>query len=96
MGERPTNPELIEYLASTFVKDGMSIKKLHKAIMLSSVYQLGSQNDETNFAKDSGNRSYWRFNRRRLDAEELRDSVLSISGNLDPHWVGLRRPQSGI
>jgi hypothetical protein len=61
----------------------MSIKKLHKAIMLSSVYQLGSQNDETSFAKDSGNRSYWRFNRRRLDAEELRDSVLSISGNLD-------------
>jgi len=88
MGERPTNPELLEYLASTFVKDGMSVKKLHKAIMLSSVYQLGSQNDETNFAKDSGNRSYWRFNRRRLDAEELRDSVLSISGNLDPALGG--------
>jgi len=88
MGERPTNPELLEYLASTFVKDGMSIKKLHKAIMLSSVYQLGSQNDEANYAKDSGNRLYWRFNRRRLDAEELRDSILSVSGNLDPALGG--------
>jgi hypothetical protein len=88
MGERPTNPELLEYLAGTFVKDGMSIKKLHKAIMLSSVYQLGSQNDEANYAKDSGNRFYWRFNRRRLDAEELRDSILSVSGNLDPALGG--------
>ncbi|HEY4361224.1 MAG TPA: PSD1 and planctomycete cytochrome C domain-containing protein [Bryobacteraceae bacterium] len=83
MGERPSNPELLEYLASTFVKDGMSIKKLHREIMLSSVYQLSTQNDEASYAKDSGNRSYWRFNRRRLDAEELRDSVLTVAGNLD-------------
>jgi truncated hemoglobin YjbI len=83
MGERPTNPELLEYLTSTFVKNGMSIKKLTREIMLSSVYQLSTQNDEANFAKDSGNRMYWRFNRRRMDAEELRDSVLSVSGNLD-------------
>jgi nitroreductase len=61
----------------------MSIKKLHREIMLSSVYQLSTQNDEASYAKDSGNRSYWRFNRRRLDAEELRDSVLSVAGNLD-------------
>jgi hypothetical protein len=82
-GERPTNPELLEYLAGTFAKEGMSIKKLHREIMLSSVYQLGTRNDEANYAKDSGNRSYWRFNRRRLDAEQLRDSVLSVAGNLD-------------
>ena len=82
-GERPTNPELLEYLASSFVQNGMSIKKLHREIMLSSVYQLGTQNNEANYAKDSGNRMYWRFNRRRLDAEELRDSVLSVAGNLD-------------
>src|SRR5262249_30123898 len=82
-GERPTNPELLEYLASTFVKNGMSIKNLHREIMLSSVYQLSTQNDEASYAKDSGNRLYWRFNRRRLDAEELRDSVLSAAGNLD-------------
>ncbi len=83
MGERPTNPELLEYLASSFAKDGLSIKKLHRQIMLSSVYQLGTQNEETNFAKDSGNRAYWRFNRRRMDAEQLRDSVLQVAGNLD-------------
>lgn len=83
MGERPTNPELLEYLASTFAKNGMSIKKLHREIMLSSVYQLGTQNDDANYAKDSGNRLYWRFNRRRMDAEQLRDSVLSVTGNLD-------------
>src|SRR5262249_19154324 len=62
---------------------GMSIKKLHRDIMLSSVYQLGTQNIEANYAKDSGNRLYWRFNRRRMDAEQLRDSVMSVSGNLD-------------
>src|SRR6516225_7939539 len=83
MGERPTNPELLEYLASSFAKNGMSMKKLTREIMLSSVYQLSTQNEEANFAKDSGNRMYWRFNRRRMDAEELRDSVLSVTGNLD-------------
>jgi hypothetical protein len=83
MGERPTNPELLEYLAGTFVKNGMSIKKLQREIMLSAVYQLSTQNDEANFAKDSGNRSYWRFNRRRMDAEELRDAALAVAGDLD-------------
>jgi hypothetical protein len=82
-GERPTNPELLEYLASSFAKNGMSIKKLHREIMLSSVYQLSSDNDAANAAKDSGNRSYWRFDRKRLEAEQLRDAVLLISGNLD-------------
>ena len=56
--------------------------------MLSSVYQLSTQNDEANFAKDSGNRLYWRFNRRRLDAEQLRDSVLTVAGNLDDSMGG--------
>jgi len=83
MGERPSNPALLEYLAAGFAKSGNSVKALHRQIMLSSVYQLSSANDEANFAKDSGNRSYWRFNRRRLDAEQLRDSILTVSGNLD-------------
>ena len=87
-GERPTNPDLLEYLASSFVKNGMSIKKLHREIMLSSVYQLSSDMDETNAAKDSGNRSYWRFDRKRLEAEQLRDAVLLISGNLDKSLGG--------
>jgi mono/diheme cytochrome c family protein/truncated hemoglobin YjbI len=88
MGERPSNPDLLEYLGATFVENGMSIKKLHREIMLSTVYQLSTQDDEANFAKDSGNRLYWRFNRRRLDAEELRDSLLAVAGNLDDAMGG--------
>ncbi len=82
-GERPTNPELLEYLAATFVANGQSIKKLHKEILLSSVYQLSTQNDAANYAKDSANRFYWRAEKKRLDAEQLRDSVMLVAGNLD-------------
>jgi hypothetical protein len=82
-GERPTDPALLDYLAEFFVRNGMSLKKLHREIMLSSVYQLSTDNDEADSAKDSGNRFYWRANRKRLDAEQLRDSVLLVSGNLD-------------
>jgi len=82
-GERPSNPELLEYLATTFAKNGMSQKKLHREIMLSSVYQLSTENETTASAKDSGNRLYWRANRKRLDAEQLRDSIMYVSGNLD-------------
>lgn len=87
-GERPTNPELLEYLAANFVANGQSIKKLHKEIMLSSVYQLASESDATNYAKDSSNRLYWRYEKKRLDAEQLRDSVMYVSGNLDPSLGG--------
>ncbi|MEO5926610.1 MAG: PSD1 and planctomycete cytochrome C domain-containing protein [Bryobacteraceae bacterium] len=82
-GERPTNPELLEYLAQSFVKNGMSMKSMHKEIMLSSVYQLSTANDQTNFAKDSGNRLYWKAEHRRMDAEQVRDGILFVSGNLD-------------
>jgi hypothetical protein len=87
-GERPTNPDLLEYLASSFVKNGMSLKKLHREIVLSSVYQLSTDNDATAAVKDSGNRLYWRANRKRLDAEQLRDSIMQVSGNLDPSLGG--------
>ena len=82
-GERPTNPALLEYLASEFAKNGMSMKKLHRQIMLSSVYQLSTEMDQANFAKDSGNRLYWRADHKRMDAEQVRDSVLMVAGNLD-------------
>ncbi len=82
-GERPTNPELLEYLAATFAKNGQSTKKLHREILLSNVYQLSSDSDAANLAKDSGNRSYWRYDKKRMDAEQLRDSVLQVSGLLD-------------
>jgi len=87
-GERPTDPELLEYLAGQFVKDGMSVKKLHKQIMLSSVYQLSTETDPQNLAKDSGDRFYWRMDRKRMDAEQVRDAVLMVSGNLDTSLGG--------
>ncbi len=87
-GERPTNPELLEYLAKYFVDNGMSIKKLHREIMLSSVYQLSTANDMENYTKDSGNRLYWRAEHRRMDAEQVRDSIMQVSGNLDKSSYG--------
>jgi cytochrome c553 len=87
-GERPTNPELLEYLASSFAKNGMSIKKLQRQIMLSSVYQLSTDDNKIASDKDSGNRLYWRANRKRMEAEQLRDSILEISGNLDDSLGG--------
>src|SRR5439155_7322286 len=72
-GERPTHPELLEYLSQWFIDNGLSIKKLHREIMLSAVYQLSSEQSQTNFDKDSGNRLYWRANRHRMTAEQLRD-----------------------
>jgi mono/diheme cytochrome c family protein len=82
-GERPTDPELLEYLANEFVKNGMSIKKLQREIMLSSVYQLSTADEKLASEKDSGDRLYWRATRKRMDAEELRDNVLQVSGDLD-------------
>ncbi len=87
-GERPTNPELLDYLASYFVKNGMSIKKLHREIMLSTVYQLSTEMNQADFDKDSGNRYYWRTNRKRMEAEQIRDSILQVAGNLDDQLGG--------
>jgi hypothetical protein len=87
-GERPTNPELLEYLANYFVTHGSSVKALQREIMLSSVYQLSTADNTENFAKDSGNRLYWRADKKRLDAEQLRDGVLFTAGNLDDAMGG--------
>jgi hypothetical protein len=83
-GEAPTHPELLDYLTSRFTESGWSIKKLHRMILLSRTHQSASGNDAKNALKDSKNSYLWKFNRRRLDAEEIRDSLLALSGNLDP------------
>ena len=88
MGERPSNPELLEYLASRFRDQGMSMKKLHREIMLSAIYQLGTYDSPVDDEKDAANRLYWRFNRQRLDAEEIRDSILFVAGDLDLKSTG--------
>ncbi len=83
MGDPPSDPELLDYLATSFVNNGMSIKKLHREILLSSVYQLSTESSAENAEKDGANRLYWRANRQRLDAEAIRDSLLFVSGSLD-------------
>jgi len=88
LGERPTNPDLLEYLAGFFVEHGYSIKRLQREILLSAVYQSSAADAPDAFAKDSGNRLYWRANRRRLSAEEVRDSALFVAGSLDDRVGG--------
>jgi hypothetical protein len=84
LGERPTHPELLDYLAFEFMNNGWSIKKLHREIMLTDVYARSARDIEENKSKDASNVWLWRANRRRLDAEALRDSLLFVSGRLDP------------
>ena len=91
-GERPTNPELLEYLSQWFIDHGLSIKQLHREMMLSAIYQLSSEHSQKAFDKDSGNRWYWRANRHRLTAEQVRDSLLAISGAIDRKMGGPSEP----
>ena len=88
LGDRPSHPELLEYLTGWFLDNGQSMKALHRKILLSSGYQLGSVYSAKAFEKDPGNRLYWRANRRRLDAESIRDSILFVSGGLDTKLGG--------
>lgn len=83
-GDAPTHPELLDYLASRFMNEGWSIKKLHRAIMLSSVYEQSSDLRTDAAQADPENRLLWHMNRRRLDFEAMRDSLLAVAGQLDP------------
>ena len=83
LGERPTHPELLDWLAARFVEDGWSVKSLHRRIMLSRAYRLSSVASEASATADPANLWLSRFNRRRLDVEELRDSMLAIDRSLD-------------
>jgi hypothetical protein len=87
-GKAPTHPELLDYLTVRFIEGRWSMKALHRMIMLSHVYQLSSEDDRQDAAKDVANDFLWRFNRRRLDAEEVRDAMLAVSGTLDPTMAG--------
>ena len=82
-GAAPTNPELLDYLAAQFIKSGWSLKAMHRMIMLSHAYQLAATDDPRNAEADANNDLLWRFNRRRLSAEEVRDAMLAASGTLD-------------
>lgn len=83
MGSLPSDPKLLDWLAVEFRDSGGSFKKLHKLIVMSSVYRQSSRGDAAKERIDGENRYMWRANRQRLDAESLRDSILAVSGKLD-------------
>ncbi|HVX10464.1 MAG TPA: DUF1549 and DUF1553 domain-containing protein [Pirellulales bacterium] len=83
MGESPTHPELLDWLACEFVARGWSIKQLHRLIMLSNTYQMSATANPAAAERDPGCRLLWRFSPRRLEAEAIRDAVLSVSGQLN-------------
>ena len=87
LGEEPSHPELLDYLAVRFMDNGWSTKQLIRDVVLSRAYRMSSDHDEAQYAKDPGNEYFWRMNRRRLDAESIRDALLAAAGVLD-----LKRP----
>lgn len=90
LGERPSHPELLDWLTNQFVEQGWSFKKMHRLIMSSSTYKLSAShpNPEQGTLKDPANRLHWRREIRRLNAEQIRDSILVTSGNLLPKVGG--------
>jgi mono/diheme cytochrome c family protein len=87
-GSKPTHPELLDCLAIELRDRGQSLKALHRLIVTSAVYRQSSREDAASARRDADNRWLWRMNRQRLDAEELRDSVLAVSGELDTAMGG--------
>jgi hypothetical protein len=83
MGSLPTHPELLDWLAVQFRDSGGSLKQLHKLIVMSAAYRQTSADNEENAKIDADNRYLWRANRQRLDAEQIRDSILVVNGKLD-------------
>jgi hypothetical protein len=88
-GAAPSHPELLDWLARRFIDSGWSVKAMHRLIVESEAYQLSAESEAMNGTRDPTNATYWRCERRRLDAEEIRDAMLAVSGGLDE-----RRPQA--
>jgi hypothetical protein len=87
-GEKPTHPELLDWLASELIANGWHLKPIHKLIMRSAVYRQGSQFDKERARLDVDNRLHWRRAPQRLEAEIIRDALLSVGGTLDPNLFG--------
>ena len=87
-GGEPSHPELLDWLATEFIRNGWSVKKLHKAILLSQAYRQSSRFSPEAAAKDSDNRLLWRFSPRRLQSEAVRDAILAASGKLNTKMFG--------
>ena len=87
-GERPTNSQLLDWLAADFIKSGWKLKRLHKLILTGAAYTQGAQNSSDRAAIDPHNVYLWRWSPRRLEAEPIRDAMLAVSGLLDPTMYG--------
>ena len=87
-GEAPSHPELLEWLAGELVRGGWRLKPIHRLIVTSAAYRQSSDADSARQAVDPHNRLVWRFNRRRLEGEAIRDTFLSLAGALDPALYG--------
>ena len=83
LGDRPSNPALLDWLAHRLMAGGWSVKALHRTILLSSTYRMSSRPDPKAAAADPENRLLWRRDVRRLEAEEARDAILAVAGTLD-------------
>ena len=81
-GDRPSHPELLDWLAADFMKHGWTLKRLHRMIVLSQAYRQSSQFNAAAAAVDGSNRRVWRIDPKRLEAESLRDAILQTSGKL--------------
>jgi hypothetical protein len=88
MGQRPSHPELLDWLATDFVNSGWDIKRMHKLIVTSNTYRQSSISNPQGEKEDSRNRFLWRFPRQRLDAEVIRDSALAVAGVLNTKLGG--------
>lgn len=88
LGTPPTHPELLDYLATDLMEGGWKLKRLHKKIMLSAVYQQSSRGNSAGLAKDPANDLFWRYDMRRLSAEEIRDSIHAVDGRLNLKMYG--------
>lgn len=87
-GEMPTHPELLDWLAHRFVESGWSMKAMHRLILSSKTYRLACIQDPAASAQDPDNRLLWRHERKRLDAESIRDAMLAVAGNLEANPPG--------
>ena len=88
IGEKPTHPLLLDWLAYNFVQNGWSIKRFHKLVMSSSTWQMSSEHDDRKFDIDGDNKLLWRFQPKKLEVESWRDSLLYVTGELDPKIGG--------
>jgi hypothetical protein len=83
MGEKPSHPELLDWLAAEFMSSGWSLKSMHRLMLTSQTYRMASSDTTANYAIDPENRKFWRMPRVRLEAEIIRDNILAAAGTLD-------------